>query len=471
MKIGFRLLLWYLSTALVAMTFFSTTTYFGSRHLMFQALAKERDSIVKAIESHFDPVTGTFRDLAAEHFYINLDMEESYLVIYDAGGQPIYRSPMAEQITLSVPLATDEPEVVTIITQSMEKMPVFHAGVSGNVRFQAASRKLFHEGRLIGWLNVASSMDDLDHALRDMMKALFGAKVVVLAVLLSGGYLITRRSLRPVAVMTAQARRISSTRLSERIKVADPSDEIGQLAIVLNDLLDRLERAFTSQQQFIADAAHELKTPFAILRTHWEDELNNPELSEKYKEKLVGDMETITRLSRVINDLLFLAHTESTAANLEFGTVRLDELARDVVDDTKVLAEMKQQQLMCGSLDPASVIGDRDRLYQVAFNLIDNAVKYSDEGGRITVAVSKKGEFVELDVHDDGPGIPEADQPHIFDCFYRVSKDRSRKTGGSGLGLAICKMITEAHGGKISIQCKPGEGNSFCVRLPVGHVA
>jgi signal transduction histidine kinase len=182
-------------------------------------------------------------------------------------------------------------------------------------------------------------------------------------------------------------------------------------------------------------------------------------------------METITRLSRVINDLLLLAQTDSADRFFEYDAVRLDDLARDVVEDTKVLAEMKRQRLTCGTVDPVVVRGDRDRLYQVIFNLIDNAVKYTPEGGDIQVDVNATDGYANLQVRDDGPGIPEADQPHVFDRFYRVAKDRSRKTGGSGLGLAICRMTAEAHGGAITVESKPGEGSCFRVRLPVMHDA
>jgi signal transduction histidine kinase len=267
--------------------------------------------------------------------------------------------------------------------------------------------------------------------------------------------------------MTAKAREISSTNLTERIEIKDKTDEIGQLALVLNDLLNRLEKAFASQQQFMADAAHELKTPIAILRTNWEDELNNPDVPHSFKERLVGDIETITRLSRVINDLLLLSQTELAAGTFDFAAVQLSGLFEDVVSDMDVLARMRQQTIEFGPIEPAVVKGDRDRLYQLLFNLIDNAIKYTPDGGKITVGLGVDRDIAVLTVRDTGPGIPQADLPYIFNRFYRVDEDRSRKTGGSGLGLSICSMIAEAHRGEIRVGSEPGQGTLFEVRLPV----
>jgi signal transduction histidine kinase len=466
-RISSRLLLWYASITLIAVPFFSAATYFGYRHLMFEALENEQEAIIQAIESRYDPVTKTFPGVDAPELYLNVDMEEAYMVLYDASGRPIYRSPIADKITLSLPMAKDKPELVSIVKYDSERLPVYHPASSEMIRFHAVSHKLFHQGEFIGWVNVASSMDDVDDALGRLWKTLFGAKLIVLLILLGGGCLIVRRSLRPVTAMTAKAREISATNLSERIEVKDPSDEIGQLAMVLNGLLDRLESAFASQQQFMADAAHELKTPIAILRTNWEDELNNPDVPHTFKERLVGDVETITRLSRVINDLLLLSQTDPAARSFRFAPVQLNDLTKDVVSDTEVLAAMKRQKIECGAIEPVVVNGDRDRLYQLIFNLIDNAVKFTPKKGKITVGLGADRDVAVLTVRDTGRGIPQEDLPHIFNRFYRVDEDRSRRTGGSGLGLSICLMIAEAHRGEIRVGSERGKGTLFEVRLPV----
>jgi signal transduction histidine kinase len=236
---------------------------------------------------------------------------------------------------------------------------------------------------------------------------------------------------------------------------------------VLNDLLQRLQEAFESQQRFVADGAHELKTPLAILRTHWEDEINNPDLPADVKEKLVGDLESISRLNRVINNLLLLSQTEFVHKGFDLSPVALDALVSEVASEAEVLAEMKSQEICLIAGRPVEVFADRDRLHQLVFNLVDNAVKYTPDNGIITVALDVEAANAILRVVDNGVGIPEADLPRLFDRFYRVNKDRSPTTGGSGLGLAICKMIAESHGGSIGVVSEVGKGSAFVVSLPM----
>jgi signal transduction histidine kinase len=235
---------------------------------------------------------------------------------------------------------------------------------------------------------------------------------------------------------------------------------------VLNNLLDRLQRAFTAQQQFLADAAHELKTPLSVLRAHWESELNNENLSLDIKEKLVQDIETISRLSHLISNLLLLSKTEAVRSAFEIKTVQLDEIIGEVLSDAQILAEMKSQHIEVVDLQPVKILGDRIRLYQLFFNIMDNAIRYSDNSGRIWISLKTKDHWNVIEIRDNGPGIPQEDLPFIFDRFYRAQKDRARKTGGSGLGLSICQLIVHSHDGEIEVESEIGKGSIFRVKLP-----
>jgi signal transduction histidine kinase len=282
-----------------------------------------------------------------------------------------------------------------------------------------------------------------------------------------GGYFLTRQMLNPIHKITEKADQISHSNLGERVTVHHKEDELGQLSIVLNNLLERLQKAFDSQQQFMADAAHELKTPLAILRAHWEGELNNPGLPLEMKEKLVGDIETISRLNHLINNLLMLTRTEAPDSNLDLVPLELDKLLREVISDADILARARNQEILIVEMSPAVTRGDRGRLYQLFFNLVDNAGKYTPEGGKIWVSLRLEDRWALAEIRDNGPGIPAEDLPHIFKRFYRVKKDRSRKTGGSGLGLAICQLIAESHKGSIEAESTIGAGSTFRVKLPV----
>ena len=154
-------------------------------------------------------------------------------------------------------------------------------------------------------------------------------------------------------------------------------------------------------------------------------------------------------------------------AGFDMTSVQLDELLQEIVSETEVLAGMKSQKLLLAQSQPAAVRGDRDRLYQLFFNLIDNAVEYTPEGGRATVSLAVEDDQAVVRFEDSGIGIPDADLPHVFDRFYRVSKDRSPETGGSGLGLSICRMIAESHKGSIGVTSRLGEGSTFTVHIPL----
>ncbi|UCH85722.1 MAG: HAMP domain-containing protein [Candidatus Latescibacterota bacterium] len=444
----------------------STVIYFGMRHLLFRMLDREHEVIIAAVESSYDPITKTFRILDSRRLFVNEDMDQAYVTIFDESKNELYRSPIVDQIRMVIPLAIEELKRTTMLEHPADQMPVIHTISQPHVRFHATSTKLHYGERHVGWINIASPLGDVEDALLRLLWVLSGGVVLSGLLVGGGGYFLTGRALTPVAAIARTARRISSTRLSERVDVGNKHDEIGQLAAVLNDLLHRLEQAFESQKRFAADAVHELKTPVSVLRTHWEDELSNPDLPDDFKEKLVGDIETIARLSRVINNLLLLSHAEVIRADTVFAPVPLAALIDDVIDDTAVLAEMKSQTLRRGPVEPVTVNGDRDRLYQLVFNLVDNAVKYTPEDGEITLTLEADASEAVLRVADTGRGIPPNDLPHIFDRFYRVGSDRSSRTGGSGLGLAICKMIAELHGGSISATSTVDEGSVFSIRFP-----
>ncbi|MEJ2637243.1 MAG: ATP-binding protein, partial [Calditrichia bacterium] len=240
-----------------------------------------------------------------------------------------------------------------------------------------------------------------------------------------------------------------------------------ELTRIMNNLVERLRKSFTGQQEFLAEAAHELKSPLAILRAHWEGELNNPDIPLAMKEKLVQDVETISRLSHLINNLLMLSKTGAMDWEKDFRPVRLDQVLDDVLADAEVMAELKSQELRIPELPEITVRGDQERLYQLYLNLIENAIKYTPEGGKVRISHAVEDNQFVIGIHDNGPGIPSQDLPRIFERFYRVRNGNMKKTSGSGLGLSICKLIAETHQGKIDVQSKEGEGSTFFVKLPL----
>ena len=284
--------------------------------------------------------------------------------------------------------------------------------------------------------------------MRELLAALllFGSLAILGAV--AGGYLLARRALAPIDQMTLAAREISASRLNRRLDAPNESDELGRLASTFNQMFARLEQSFADMQHFTADAAHELRTPLTILRSEAEVALRAPRSAEDYRRSLESLLEEAERLTHLADQLLYLCREDAGIAKAEFAEIELDHLAGDVVGHMRAVAESKGVALQVGELSPCRMLGDSQRLRRLLFNLLDNAVKFTPQGGTVTIQLAKRDRCVELTVSDTGAGIPSEHLPHVFKRFYRA--DAARDGTGTGLGLAICRAIVESHDGTIS---------------------
>lgn len=281
-----------------------------------------------------------------------------------------------------------------------------------------------------------------------------------------GGGWLSGRTLRPISAMSGTAKNISAENLSQRIDLAETDSELGQLALVLNQTFDRLQSAFEHQLRFTADASHELRTPIAVILSQAELTLSKPRSSDEYRTALETCQRAARRMRSLIDSLLLLARFDAGHPDLQRRSLDLAEVAHESVELLRPLANERQITLNSEML-PMPVVGDRDRLGQVVTNLLANAIRYNQEGGRVDVRVERVNGHAVFSVTDNGIGIPAEELPHIFDRFYRVDKARTRAEGGSGLGLAICHSVVEAHGGQITARSEPQQGTTLEVRLPL----
>lgn len=294
------------------------------------------------------------------------------------------------------------------------------------------------------------------------------ARVRALLLALAAGYFLAGRVLSPVRSMAAKAEEITAERLSERLPVENPEDEFGRLATVFNQTLSRLEESFQSLRRFTADASHELRTPLTALRSVGEVGLRDHLDLESSREVIGSMLEETDRLARLVDSLLTLTRADAGKLQLNQETVDLTGLVENVADHLQVLAEDKNQTL---SVEPeengiaANV--DRSLLRHAIINLLDNAIKYTQIGGRIRLRIKRlKNSKAAIEIMDQGPGIPPEHQQKIFERFYRIEKGRSRDTGGTGLGLAIARWAVETNGGRIEVESHEGHGSVFRILLP-----
>jgi heavy metal sensor kinase len=284
---------------------------------------------------------------------------------------------------------------------------------------------------------------------------------------IAGGYFLAGRVLAPVGAMADKAREITAESLAERIPVENAADEFGRLATVFNETLSRLQDAFERLRRFTADASHELRTPLTAMRSVGEVALRNTLDASAYRDVIGSMLEEVDRLTRLVESLLTLTRADSGKIQLTPEKLELGALAGNVIDQLRVLADEKQQDLALRAPYPVHALGDPALMRQALMNLIHNAIKYTPNGGTISVETNAKssGQAI-IEVRDSGPGIPEAHQARIFDRFYRVDPSRSRDDGGVGLGLAIARWAIEANGGHIELVSGGTSGSVFRVILP-----
>lgn len=294
------------------------------------------------------------------------------------------------------------------------------------------------------------------------------ALLIVLTVL--GGYFIAQRALHPVDTIIRAAERISSRNLSERLPVPNTRDELERLSTALNHMIRRLDESFQYTQRFLADASHELRTPLTILQAELEAMLGESQTNGEMREVAGSALEEVERLRNIVESLMALSRLDTGEALNKSEPFNLGELVRSTADQMSLLAEDKQISIKCHAAGPLIIDADRARLKQVAVNLLDNAIKYTPEGGKIDVRIASREDKAVISVTDDGIGIPAEALPHVFDRFYRVDKARSRQLGGTGLGLSIVKSICTAHSGRVKVESKEGQGSCFTVELPLGNV-
>jgi signal transduction histidine kinase len=300
--------------------------------------------------------------------------------------------------------------------------------------------------------------------------------VVIVALLLSGvgAYLMARAALSPVEDVVGSAREITAGDLSRRLPVANPKDEIGRLATTVNGLLSRLEAAFARreealerQRRFAADASHELRTPLTSVIGHARmlDEWAMEDDPARARQSVAAIRRETARMRTLVESLLALTRGDE-GPGLDVGRHDLAAVAGEAVQTARDAAEGKVSIEYAAPDHDVETIFDRGRVLQVASILLDNAVRYTPEGGSVAVRLRDEDGVAALEVSDTGVGIPEDRLPLVFERFYRA--DPSRSDGGAGLGLSIARQIAASHGGKIRAKSTPGEGSTFTLILPKG---
>lgn len=325
------------------------------------------------------------------------------------------------------------------------------------------------EGNINGALLFSTSIQDVKDRVSDIasqVALVFGA-VAVAAVALS--FIMAASITKPIGQLTSVIRRMSRGEFHQRVKITGRT-ELAELGQTFNDMSEKLENIEKFRSEFVSNASHEIKTPLATMKILIESLLYQEPIDEEVTREFLGDVNSeIDRLNLVIIDLLRLVQIDKVEKELKLEETRLDKLCSGVAKRLLPIANKKEIRI-ASNLSPVTITVDTLKIEQVVFNLLDNAIKYTDNGGRVQLRLLSDGDLARIEVQDDGIGIPAADLPHVFERFYRVDKARSRQTGGTGLGLSIVEKIVKLHGGDILVKSDEGKGTTFTVILPIKSI-
>jgi heavy metal sensor kinase len=281
------------------------------------------------------------------------------------------------------------------------------------------------------------------------------------------GWWLAAQALKPVRSVAEAARQISATHPDRRLPISGARDELDHLAEAFNETLGRLQNALAEMRQFTGNIAHELRTPLATLRAEAEIALMQSVSDEELRRVLASQLEEFEKLTHLINQLLLLARAEAGEFRILKEPVNLAAVARFVSEQIEPLAAAKDISISVEAEPEVTISGDRNWIDRVVINLLDNAIKFTSNGGEIEVLVKREQSSACLEVRDTGEGIPAEALPHIFERFYRADPSRSRDVQGAGLGLSLVQWVVEQHEGRVEVQSEPQKGTCFTVRLPL----
>lgn len=457
LSIGVRLTLWYLVIFALGEVVFGLGMWFILRDNLF-------DMVDDDLESQVDDLSRILASQPKDASLARLQalMKEAYgsehwgdyLAVYAEDGQPIYISP-----------ALQSHSSVVVPPQQVQKTLYRIRKIDGK-HFRFAFSKLSVNGHVYV-VETGLTADDAIDTLHLFRSYLLMFAPLLLLIAAGVGYWMSRRALSPVDALVRTARDVSGTNLSTRLEKLHTGDELQRLSDTLNEMLDRIEAAFSRVTQFTADASHELRTPVSLIRTEAELSLRRARTQNEYQESLRHILLEAERTTALIEQLLSLARADSGRETLQMQPVDLSTVLHGVADAWKQVAAIRDLRFSTNlPHSDAWVAGDESLLRRVADILLDNAFKYTLAPGSVSLSLEHREQLAVITIQDSGIGIPQDEQGKIFERFYRVDKSRSRAQGGNGLGLSIAQWIVSQHHGSIVVESRPGEGSTFRVELP-----
>lgn len=446
-----KLAAWLTVVLLATLFLHGAVVYVSLRQVLWHELDERLHNDIETLEGLLQPFW-TPDGVQLPHGKSALDDDDyRWLQVWSRDGRLLF----ASEIAVAQPIAA-------LATPPSDRAISLDLGDGGTVRVKEES------GHIAGHpvvVRAVTSEARLHQEIAEFLWLVGLAVPVVAALAAYGGYRLVRRTLRPVDRLVAGANAITAERLDVRVPVANPRDEVGQIAQAFNSTLAKLEASFDQMRRFTANASHELRTPLTALRATGQTALASGDRIDDYREAVADMLEDAEQLSRVLDTMILLAQADAGAIPVERQRVDLDALVKDVAKACDVLAQDKGQRLsLACAAGPARV--DPTVLRIAIANVLHNAIRYGPPSSAVSVRAFADATSWIIEVEDSGPGIAKEHHAHLFERFYRVDPGRSRALGGVGLGLAMARWSVESHGGHIQVHSHAGVGSTFRIVLP-----
>ncbi len=462
-SIRIRLTIWYGGGLALIMILFASALYIVMSRALQDQLDRSLEEAAlaanRSLEEHrfgpfllLDDMAQTFPELA---------LIDKFFQIFGPQGRVTLQS--ANIKTRNIPLSQ------TALQANLQGRAIFETvRFHDEIPIRLLSFPIRRGENLVNILRVGASLRPLEEMLSRLVFVLLIGSPLAVVVSMLGGWFLAGRALRPVDTITLAAQRIAGGDLTQRIETTS-KDEIGRLASTFNDMISRLESSIRQIRQFSADASHELRTPLTITKGETELALRKPRSPEVYREALESNLEEIDRMSRIVEELMFLSRADLGEVKVASDPVQLDALIQEIQLQAMVLGKDQEIETTLGQVEPLQIRGDEWRLRELLLNVVDNAVKYSSPGGTVQISLTQYHGMAKIMVQDHGIGMTPDEQRFVFNRFYRTDAARAHAQKGTGLGLSICKWITEAHHGTIEVTSSFGQGSCFTISLPLIH--
>jgi heavy metal sensor kinase len=464
LKLRTKLALFYAAVFTFLLTLASVLFYNLLAYELDRALHNELAERGAALRGYLD-----LKDGEAKLVYNASDPEEAFFIQSATRYYQIYDATSGALIVRSAAMAALGFQYMPEEVKERIHGPSFSGIVTDQIELLFHNDVLKTPGGHVYLLQVGSATTFRYTALRELLKIISWLLPSGVIFALLSGWWMARRILRPLESLSAAAGEMSISQLHRRLPLTGAGDELDRLAGTFNEMFDRLEKAVTQMKDFTAAISHELRTPLTVLRGEAEVTLAKASSENDYRRALESQLEEYAKLARMIDQMLTLARAEAGQIALARENVDLSRLVGELVEQMEAVAESKSIVLTAESTEPVAVTGDAGWLERIILNLLDNAIKFTHEGGRVHVRVLRKANEALLEVQDNGIGITAQALPHIFERFYRGDPSRSKELEGAGLGLSLVEWIVKEHHGRISVASQQDQGTLVRVFLPSAH--